>query len=58
MILKAQQMQHKMGLEEQKIKVDHGKLLLEADKSEKDFSSKIAQVLSSIHQHNNPQSKN
>jgi hypothetical protein len=57
MILKAQEMKSKMGLEQQKIKVDHGRLLLDADKSEKDFSSKLASVLSDIHKHNNPNHK-
>lgn len=57
MILKAQEMQSKMGLEQQKIKVDHGRLLLDADKSEKDFSTKIASVLSDLHKHHNPHSK-
>jgi len=54
MILKAQEMKRKAGLEEQHLKVEHGKLLLDADKTEKDFSTKIAQVLSDIHRHNNP----
>jgi len=57
MILKAHQMQEKMGLEQQHLKVEHGKLLLDADKTEKDFSSKIAQVLSALHKHNNPHQK-
>lgn len=57
MILKAQEMKSKMGLEHQKIKVEHGKLLLDADKTEKDFSSKIAQVLSDLHKHQNPHEK-
>lgn len=57
MILKAQEMKSKMGLEHQKLKVEHGKLLLDADKTEKDFSSKIAAVLSDIHRHNNPHQK-
>lgn len=57
MILKAQEMKRKAGLEEQHLKVEHGKLLLDADKTEKDFSSKIAQVLSDIHRHNNPHEK-
>lgn len=57
MILKAQEMKRKAGLEEQHLKVEHGKLLLDADKSEKDFSSKIASVLSEIHRHNNPHHK-
>lgn len=58
MILKAQEMSRKAGLEEQKIKVDHGRLLLDADKTEKDFSSKIAAVLADIHKHQNPHQKN
>jgi hypothetical protein len=57
MILKAQEMSTKMGLEKQKIKIDHGKLLLDADKAEKDFSTKLAAVLSDIHKHHNPQQK-
>jgi len=57
MILKAHQMQEKMGLEKQHLKVEHGKLLLDADKTEKDFSAKIAQVLSALHKHNNPNDK-
>ncbi len=57
MILKASEMNKKMGLEDQKIKVEHGKLLLGADKLEKDFSSKLASVLSDIHRHNNPTKK-
>jgi hypothetical protein len=54
MILKAQEMKSKMGLEQQKIKVEHGKLLLDADRTEKDFSTKIASVLSDLHKHQNP----
>jgi hypothetical protein len=50
-------MKQKAGIEEQHLKVEHGKLLLDADKSEKDFSSKIASVLSEIHRHNNPHQK-
>ncbi len=57
MILRAKEMQSKMGLEQQKIKVEHGKLLLSADKAEKDFSSKLASVLSDIHRHVNPVEK-
>jgi hypothetical protein len=57
MILKAQEMQEKMGLEKQKIKVEHGKLLLDADRAEKDFSSKLASVLTDIHKHNNPRER-
>ncbi len=51
MILKAQEMQTKMGLEKQKIRVEHGKLMLDADKADKDFSSKLAAVLTDIHKH-------
>ncbi len=57
MILKAQQMQTKMGLEQQKIKVDHGRLFLDADKAEKDFSSKLSNVLADIHKHHHPHKK-
>ncbi len=57
MILKAQEMQAKMGLEKQKLGVEHGKLMLHADKSEKDFSAKLAAVLSDIHKHQNPHKK-
>jgi len=57
MILKAQEMKEKMGLEKQKIRIEHGKLFLDADKAEKDFSSKIAAVLNDIHKHNNPHQK-
>jgi len=57
MILKSQQMQEKMHLEKQHLKVEHGKLLLDADKAEKDFSSNLAQVMASIHKHNNPPKK-
>ncbi len=55
MILKAQELNSKMGLEKQKIKIEHGKLLLDADKAEKDFSSNLAKVLADIHKHTNPQ---
>jgi len=57
MILKAQEINRKGLIEEQKIKVEHGKLLLDADRSEKDFSAKLASVLSDIHRHNNPHHK-
>ena len=57
MILKAQEMKRKAGLEEQNIRIEHGKLLLNADKTEKDFSTKIASVLADIHKHHNSQDK-
>lgn len=57
MILKAQETSAKMGMENKKLRVEHGRLLLDADKSEKDFSSKIAAVLGDIHKHNNPHQK-
>lgn len=57
MILKASQVNSKMGLEEQRIKIEHGKLAIDADKAEKDFSTKLAGVLSEIHRHNNPHHK-
>lgn len=58
MILKAQEMQEKSGLEKQKIRIEHGKLGLQLDKADKDFSSKLTQVLADIHKHQNPQPSN
>lgn len=55
MILKAQEMQSKNDLEKQKIRIEHGKLGLQLDKADKDFSSKLTQVLADIHKHKNPQ---
>lgn len=52
MILKAQEMSRKAGLEQERLGIDHNKLLLDAEKMEKDFSSKIASVLSHIHKNN------
>lgn len=52
MILKATEMNQKMGLEKKKLNVEHGRLMLDADKAEHDFSSKLASVLSDIHRHN------
>lgn len=49
MILKAQEMSRKAGLEEQHLRLEHGKLALSADKAEHDFSSKLASVLADIH---------
>lgn len=57
MILKAQEMNTKMKLDKQKLGLEHGKLLLDADKADKDFSAKLASVLSDIHKHQNPQKK-
>ena len=54
MILKAKDMQTKHGLESQRIKIDHGKLALEADRADNDCTSTIASVLSDIHKHHNP----
>jgi hypothetical protein len=55
MILKAQEMKEKGQLEKQKLRVEHGKLGLQLDKADKDFSSKLTQVLADIHKHQNPQ---
>lgn len=55
MILKAQEMKEKGSLEKQKIRIEHGKLGLQLDKADKDFSSKLTQVLADIHKHQNPQ---
>jgi len=57
MILKAQEMRTKMGLEQQKLGLDHGKLMLETDKADKEFSAKLAGVLSDLHKHHNPVAK-
>lgn len=57
MILKAQEMSQKAGLEDKKITVDHARLLLDADKMEKDFTSKLAAVVSDIHKHTNPKNR-
>lgn len=57
MIMKAHEMQEKRGLEKQKIGIEHGKMILNADKMEKDFSSKLASVLSDLHKHHNPNKK-
>lgn len=51
MILKAQEMQEKGALEKQKIRIEHGKLGLQLDKADKDFSSKLTSVLADIHKH-------
>ncbi len=48
MIMKAQEMSQKHELDKHKLQVETGKLALDADKADKDFSSKLAQVLSSI----------
>jgi len=47
MILKAQEMKEKAGLE-------RGRLALDASKAENDFSSSLAKVISDIHKHQNP----
>jgi len=54
MILKAQEMRTKMGLEQQRLGLDHGKLMLDSEKADKDFSAKIAGVISDLHKHHNP----
>lgn len=55
MILKAKEMNTRMNLENEKLGIEHGKLVLDANKAEKDFSSKLAAVLSDIHRHNSKQ---
>lgn len=49
MIMKAQEMKTKHGLENRKLDVETSRLMLDSEKAEKDFSAKLAQVLSSIH---------
>lgn len=49
MIMKSQEMADKQHLERQKLGLENRKLELDYDKADKDFSAKLAQVLSSIH---------
>ncbi len=58
MLLRAKDQSKDHSIDEQKIKIEHGRLLLDADKAEKDFSAKIAHTLAELHKHNNPQEKN
>ena len=57
MILKAQEMNRKAGLEQQHLKLEHGKLMVDMDRADKDFSSKLASVMADIHKHANPHKK-
>lgn len=53
MIMKAEEMKQKHVLDRQKLGLETSRLMLDNDKSEKDFSSKLATVLSSIHRGSN-----
>lgn len=52
MILKAQEMKGKRAVDIQKLDIESSRLMLDSDKAEKDFASKLASVLSDIHRHN------
>ncbi len=59
MIMKAQEMSQKHALDRERLGLDTSKLMLDADKAEKDFSHKLAAVLSGIHKSSNTnESKN
>lgn len=57
MILKAKEMSEKMGIDKQKLSLEHHKLAFDEDKADKDFSATLAKVLTDIHKHNNPHEK-
>lgn len=52
MIMKSQEMSDRRHLERQKMGLENRKIELDYDKADKDFSAKLAQVLSSIHKRN------
>ncbi|HHF7341057.1 TPA: portal protein [Legionella anisa] len=54
MILKAKQTNDKMTLEKQKMGLEHGRLLLDEERADNDFSANLARVLSEIHRHTSP----
>lgn len=49
MIMKAQEMQQRHKLDSRKLDVESSRLMLDTDKADKDFTAKLAQVISSIH---------
>ncbi len=53
MIMKAQEMSQKHALDRERLGLDTSKLMVEVDKSEKDFSHKLASVLAGIHKGSN-----
>lgn len=53
MIMKAQEMKQKHILDREKLGLETSRLMLDTDKSEQDFASKLASVLSSIHKSSN-----
>lgn len=57
MLLKAKESASNQNIAGQKVKIEHGKLLLDADRAEKDFSAKLASTLAELHKHNNPVEK-
>jgi len=57
MILKAHEMARKAGIDEGRLKVDHARIALDADKMENEFTSKLASVISDIHKHSSKKEK-
>jgi hypothetical protein len=57
MIMKAQEMKSRHNLDIKKLDVETSKLMMDSEKSERDFSAKLAQVLSSIHKSGNSEKK-
>lgn len=53
MIMKAQEMKEKRGLERRKLDVESSRLMFDVDKADNDFSAKLAAVLTDIHKTNN-----
>ncbi|HHT9109596.1 MAG TPA: portal protein [Candidatus Brocadiaceae bacterium] len=52
MIMKSQEMSDERDIERQKMGLESKRLALDFEKADKDFSAKLAQVLSSVHQSN------
>lgn len=52
MIMKSQEMADERDIERQKMGLENRKLALDFEKADKDFSAKLAQVLSSVHRNN------
>jgi len=49
MIVRAQEASQRMSIDEQKMRLEKGKLLVDIDNSEKEFSHKLASLLTDIH---------
>lgn len=53
MIMRAQEMNQKHGIERDNLDLDRSRLMLDADKAEHDFASRLSAVLKDIHKTNN-----